>query len=198
MHSSLVSLVLISVMVAVFAEPQFRNYPAQYFRQPAGLRPYQAPQYQYDYAAPQDINSRILFLETTIFTTTTSISVKSCRYSTAVLAACPTRKRRSVLLAGEDEEEFAPTVVLSVTPTQEATAEQVREKRQSNLRQVEPANIESSFVPRADIIPVVLPTGGRLFLNINTITSTTTSTITNTASTLVTCAPLTGFANAQC
>merc|ERR1712071_314526 len=54
----------------------------------------------------------------------------TCTYSTAALAACPTRKRRGITADEDDEEVIDASAVESVVPTQAAEITDSREKRQ--------------------------------------------------------------------
>ena len=106
MQSSVVSVVLLLALVGVFAEPEpqygvFRASPSAYSPYVPDFRGYPAQAYR---PQPQSQAPRILFLQTTIFTTSTQSVTTTCTYSTAALAACPTRKRRGIT-ADEDDEE---------------------------------------------------------------------------------------------
>merc|ERR1711911_20975 len=188
--------------IAVYAEPQYGRYPGAYpsgyptgyptgypMGYPAsfipGFRKYPAVAQKPQPASP---NGRIFFLESTVFTTSTSTSSITCTYSTAALAACTGRKRRGILI-DEEKETIAPSEVLSIIPTEEAKLEDLREKPdglQDEKRDVEP----SHFLTLAD--------GGRLFFNIQYVTSTSTAPTSTTVSSLVTCAPSTGTIYGTC
>lgn len=99
MYASIVNLVLLSTLLVVYGEPQFRRYLAPY---PPIFRDYP------DALQPANLENpaRFIFIETTSYTTVVVTSTKNCRYSTAVLAAC--RRRRSV---EEDAYAIAPSAV---------------------------------------------------------------------------------------
>merc|ERR1711911_419221 len=127
--------------IAVYAEPQYGRYPGAY---PSGYPTGYPTGYPMGYPAsfipgfrkypavarkpqPASPNGRIFFLESTVFTTSTSTSSITCTYSTAALAACTGRKRRGILI-DEEKETIAPSGVLSIIPTEEAKLEDLREK----------------------------------------------------------------------
>jgi len=192
MQITVANLVLLSTLLVVSGEPQIRRYPAVYA---PIFRNYHPDVLQ---AISPDGPARILFLETTTFTTVTVTSTRNCRYSTAGLTAC--RRRRSV---EEDPEFIAPSAVLSVIPTQEASMDDVRDKRQLRMGGYFPY-ISDYIEPSIDMIQpgaggyLPFQEEGRLFFRMQTVTSTSTLTVTNVQSTLVTCAPLTGFLYSQC
>lgn len=99
MYASIVNLVLLSTLLVVYGEPQFRRYLAPY---PPIFRDYP------DALQPANLENpaRFIFIETTSYTTVVVTSTRNCRYSTAVLAAC--RRRRSV---EEDAYAIAPSAV---------------------------------------------------------------------------------------
>ena len=129
MQSSIVSLVLLLTLAAVYAEPQYGGHPGRFpggypygypFGYPTGYRTPYIPRFrEYPTVAqrPEQTpsNGRIFFLESTVFVTTTTTSSITCTYSSAALAACAGRKRRGILFDG-DEEFIAPTQVIGYFP----------------------------------------------------------------------------------
>lgn len=131
MQQSVVNWVLLITLVIVYAEPRYGGYPTGYpFGYPTGYptgypahypigypTSYRTPfipgfrQYPPAPQKPQSFspNGRIFFLESTVYVTTTSLSLVTCTYSTAALSSC--RKRRNILL-GDDEEFIAPSEVV--------------------------------------------------------------------------------------
>jgi len=191
MYASIVNLVLLSTLLVVYGEPQFRRYLAPY---PPIFRDYP------DALQPANLENpaRFIFIETTSYTTVVVTSTRNCRYSTAVLAAC--RRRRSV---EEDAYAIAPSAVTSVIPTQEASLDDARDKRHLNVGEFypyEPEYIQSSIDLMEQGTPGFVPyrDEARLFFRIQTVTSTSSLVVTNVQSTLVTCAPLTGFLYSAC
>ena len=95
---------------------------------------------------------------------------------------------------------FSISYYFSVVPTQEAMIEDVRDKRQMSIHQYVPYDsdyVEPSIgYDQADAGLAPFQNSARFFFQVTTSTLSFTSTIT--ASTLVTCAPLTGFAYPQC
>merc|ERR1711928_32044 len=159
MYASIVNLVLLSTLLVVYGEPQFRRYLAPY---PPIFRDYP------DALQPANLENpaRFIFIETTSYTTVGVTSTRNCRYSTAVLAAC--RDRRHLHVG-----EFYP---------------------------YEPEYIQSSIDLMEQGTPGFVPyrDEARLFFRIQTVTSTSSLVVTNVQSTLVTCAPLTGFLYSAC
>ena len=92
----------------------------------------------------------------------------------------------------------------SVIPTPEALIDDdVRDKRHLSFAEYFP--YESDYIqPSMDMIQqsgagyIPFQEEARLFFNIQTVTSTSTLLVTNVQSTLVTCAPLTGFLYSAC
>ena len=104
MQIPIVNLVVLSVLVVVSGEPQFRRYPAPYA---ASFRDYPfRPRYPNFRDYPEIPQPRFYFLESTSVTTITTTSTYNCRYSTAGLNAC--RRRRSI---EEDAQFIAPSAV---------------------------------------------------------------------------------------
>merc|ERR1712071_445048 len=97
MQLSIVSLVLLSTLLGVFSEPQFEGYGPHM----PSFRGYPAQAYRPQSQSPAP---RLYFLESTTFTTTTSVITTNCAYSTAALGACSGRKRRGITA---DDQEFA-------------------------------------------------------------------------------------------
>merc|ERR1712071_298744 len=73
--------VLLSTLLGVFSEPQFEGYGPHM----PSFRGYPAQAYRPQFQSPAP---RLSFLESTTFTTTTSVITSNCAYSTAALGAC--------------------------------------------------------------------------------------------------------------
>merc|ERR1712191_25816 len=80
MQLSIVSLVLLSTLLGVFSEPQFEGYGPHM----PSFRGYPAQAYRPQFQSPAP---RLYFLESTTFTTTTSVITSNCAYSTAATNA---------------------------------------------------------------------------------------------------------------
>merc|ERR1712071_504269 len=132
-----------------------------------------------------------------IFTTSTQSVTTTCTYSTAALAACPTRKRRGITADEDDEEVIDASAVESVVPTQAAEITDSREKRQYLADYDVNAALQSSYYfdpQNAGSVEV-----GKLFFGgIQTVTSTSTTMTTVKSSSLVTCAPAAGTPYGTC
>jgi len=183
MQLSIVSLVLLSTLLGVFSEPQFEGYGPHM----PSFRGYPAQAYRPQFQSPAP---RLYFLESTTFTTTTSVITSNCAYSTAALGACSGRKRRGITA---DDEEFAidAAPIQRVMATQVAEMDDVRHKRQF-LREdlsYDPSAIASSqYYDEPKVTHYLnVKDGGRFLFNIQIATSTVTSFTVVKVSTLVTC-----------